>query len=92
VGGGTATLYLKEAIAVAGRPEADLLAVDSALTALAELDPRKSQVVELRFFGGLSHQETAEVLKISEPTVRREWKVAKAWLRIELSREQSRGA
>jgi RNA polymerase sigma factor (TIGR02999 family) len=91
-GGNTPTLYLKEAIAVAGRPDADLLAVDAALTALAGLDPRKSQVVELRFFGGLSNQETAEVLKISEPTVRREWKVAKAWLRVELSREQVHGA
>jgi RNA polymerase sigma factor (TIGR02999 family) len=64
----------------------DLLAVDDALTALATLEPRKSQVVELRFFGGLSVEETAEVLKISPETVMRDWKFAKAWLARELRR------
>jgi len=65
----------------------DLIAVDDALTALAAIDPRKSQVVELRFFGGLSWKESAEVLKVSEDTVQRDWKFAKSWLRKELSGE-----
>jgi RNA polymerase sigma-70 factor, ECF subfamily len=67
-------------------PSADLVALDEALTALAELDPRKSRVVELRFFGGLSVEETAEVLQVSPITVMREWNKAKAWLYRELSR------
>jgi RNA polymerase sigma factor (TIGR02999 family) len=91
-GGDTPSLCLKEAIAIAGRPGTDLVAVDDALTALAAFDPRKGQVVELRFFGGLSAKETAEVLKISEETALREWKIAKGWLRRELSKEQLRGA
>jgi RNA polymerase sigma factor (TIGR02999 family) len=62
----------------------DLVALDEALTRLAELDHRKSQVVELRFFGGLSVEETAEVLKISPRTVKREWSLAQAWLHSEL--------
>jgi RNA polymerase sigma factor (TIGR02999 family) len=91
-GEGIAPLYLEEAITAVGRPGTDLVAVDDALTALAGLDPRKSQVVELRFFGGLSAKETAEVLKVSEETALREWKIAKGWLRRELSKEHSRGA
>jgi len=96
-GGEAAPLCLQEAIAVAERPDADLLAVDDALAELAELDPRKGQLVELRFFGGLTVKEAAEVLKISEPTAFREWHAAKAWLRLELTRnrtgeEQSDGA
>jgi len=66
--------------------------LDDALTALAALDPRKSQVVEMRFFGGLSAMETAEVLKVSEETVLRDWKLAKSWLRRELRRERAHGA
>jgi RNA polymerase sigma factor (TIGR02999 family) len=66
-----------------------LAAIDEALTALAEIDPRKSQVVELRFFGGMSLEETAEVLKISPDTVSRDWRLAKAWLLRELSEEDA---
>ena len=64
----------------------DLVALDDALQALAEFDPRKGQVVELRFFGGLSVEETAEVLKVSQDTVLRDWRLAKAWLRREMDR------
>ncbi|HUB80623.1 MAG TPA: sigma-70 family RNA polymerase sigma factor [Bryobacteraceae bacterium] len=63
----------------------DLVAIDDALTALAELDRRKSQVVELRFFGGLTVEETAEFLKVSPDTVMRDWKTARAWMRRHLS-------
>jgi RNA polymerase sigma factor (TIGR02999 family) len=63
----------------------ELLAVDEALNALAEFDGRKARVIELRFFGGLSVEETAEVLKISGQSVMRDWKLAKAWLKRELS-------
>ena len=65
--------------------DADLVALDEALTRLAQLDRRKSQVVELRFFGGLSVEEAAEVLKISTRTVKREWSLAQAWLHCELT-------
>jgi len=65
----------------------DLVALDDSLKALAAVDLRKSQVLELRFFGGLNVKETAEVLKVSEETVQRDWKLAKSWLRRELSRE-----
>jgi RNA polymerase sigma factor (TIGR02999 family) len=61
-------------------PDADLVALDEALNRLAAFDPRKSRIVELRFFGGLSVEETAEVLHVSEATVMREWNKAKAWL------------
>jgi RNA polymerase sigma factor (TIGR02999 family) len=90
-GGGVETLCLEEARAVAGRTNTDIVALDDALTALAGIDPRKSQVVELRFFGGLSARETGEVLKISEETALREWKIAKGWLRRELTKEHSDG-
>src|SRR6266567_4504792 len=83
-GGGEEPLSLDESLDVAGGPRSDLLAVDDALTRLAAHDPRKSQVVELRFFGGLSVEETAEALKISPETVMRDWKMAKAWLYREL--------
>jgi RNA polymerase sigma factor (sigma-70 family) len=71
------------------RPEKprDVLALDEALTRLAELDPRKSQIVELRFFGGLNEVETAAVLGVSERTVRNDWKLAKAWLYREITPE-----
>ena len=65
---------------------ADLVALDEALTALAEVDRRKSQVVEMRFFGGLSIKEVAEVLKVSEETVLRDWRLAKVWLLRELDK------
>ena len=68
---------------------AELLALDEALTALAELDPRKVRVVELRYFGGLSVEETAEALEVSEATVMREWRSAKGWLLRAISRGES---
>jgi len=64
----------------------ELVAIDDALNTLAEMDPRKARVIELRFFGGLSVEETAEILKISSQTVMRDWKLAKAWLTRELAR------
>ena len=90
-GTGGPALELDEAVVVAGGRGADLVALDDALKDLATLDPRKAQVVELRFFGGLSVEETAEVLKVSKETVMRDWKLAKSWLRRELSREKPRG-
>jgi RNA polymerase sigma-70 factor, ECF subfamily len=66
--------------------DADLVALDEALTALAEVDRRKSKVVEMRFFGGLSVKEVAEVLKVSEETVIRDWRLAKVWLLRELDK------
>ena len=70
---------------VASGRDRELVAVDDALNTLAEMDPRKARVIELRFFGGLSVEETAEVLKISPQSVMRDWKLAKAWLTRELS-------
>jgi RNA polymerase sigma-70 factor (ECF subfamily) len=85
-GGGVEHVSLEEA-AVADRSRAkEWLALDDALNSLEQLDPRKAQVVEMRFFGGLSVEETAEVLKISRVTVERDWTTAKAWLYRELSR------
>jgi RNA polymerase sigma factor (TIGR02999 family) len=83
-GGGTIAVSLDDAGVVSIDRSADLVAIDDALHSLAALDPRKSQVVELRFFGGLSVEETAEVLKISPTTVKREWRLARAWLYSEL--------
>jgi RNA polymerase sigma factor (TIGR02999 family) len=76
---------LDEALLAAPERSAALVALDEALTALAQVDPRKSQVVELRYFAGLSVAETAAVLGVSAETVQRDWKVAKAWLLRELS-------
>ena len=90
-GGELRPLELEEALVVAEEPGQDLVALDDALKALAELDSRKAQVVELRFFGGLSVEETAEVLKISPETVMRDWKFAKSWLRRELRKETADG-
>ncbi len=73
-----------EAMAVTGGQPADLVALDDAIQALARFDPRKAQVVEMRFFGGLSAEETAEVLKVSPVTVMRDWNTAKSWLYREL--------
>jgi RNA polymerase sigma factor (TIGR02999 family) len=91
-GGEAKPLELEEALVVADAPGPDLVALDDALKALAALDARKCEVVELRFFGGLSVEETAEVLKVSSETVLRDWKFAKSWLRRELSKEKSTGA
>jgi RNA polymerase sigma factor (TIGR02999 family) len=72
--------------------DADLLALDDALERLAAIDPRKARVVEMRFFGGLSVQESAEVLRVSEVTVRRDWQFARTWLLRELSGEKGDGS
>jgi RNA polymerase sigma factor (TIGR02999 family) len=86
-GGQVRPLQLDDALAVSEDQLVDLVALDDALKALAAMDPRKSKVVELHFFGGLNLEETAEVLKISSDTVLRDWKLAKSWLRCELSGE-----
>jgi RNA polymerase sigma-70 factor, ECF subfamily len=85
-GAGERPLSLEEASIAAPTPDVNVIALDEALTRLATLDPQQSRVVELRFFGGLTVEETAEVLHISPATVGREWKVAKAWLYAELER------
>jgi RNA polymerase sigma-70 factor, ECF subfamily len=85
-GAGFERVSLEEAAVVGGGPAADLVALDDAMNALARLDPRKVQVVEMRFFGGLSVEETAEVLQVSPVTVRRDWSLAKVWLYRELGR------
>jgi len=84
-GGGVPHVSLNEASIVGGEHTTDLVALDDAMNALARLDPRKMQVVEMRFFGGLSVEETAEVLKVSAVTVMRDWSTAKAWLYRELT-------
>jgi RNA polymerase sigma factor (TIGR02999 family) len=89
-GGGAVQVSLSEAAAFAMEKEADLVALDEALVQLSEMDRRKGQVVELRFFGGLSVKEVAEVLKVSEETVMRDWRLAKVWLLRQLGREDHR--
>jgi RNA polymerase sigma-70 factor, ECF subfamily len=79
-GGGAALLAFDEGLTIGIQPGPDLVALDDALQALAVLDARKSQVVELRFFGGLSVDETAAALNVSSGTVMRDWRLAKAWL------------
>jgi RNA polymerase sigma factor (TIGR02999 family) len=86
-GSGAYVLSLDEAFEVSANSQSDLLAVDQALKALAKVDERKSQVVELRFFGGLSVEETAEVLQVSPETVARDWRLAKAWLLREMTHQ-----
>ena len=89
-GGGALQVSLSEAAAFALDKEADLVALDEALVELSDMDRRKGQVVELRFFGGLSVKEVAEVLKVSEETVMRDWRLAKVWLLRQLGREENR--
>ncbi|HVP48950.1 MAG TPA: sigma-70 family RNA polymerase sigma factor [Bryobacteraceae bacterium] len=84
-GGGVQHVSLEEAAVVGGGRAMDLVALDDAMNALARLDARKAQVVEMRFFGGLSVEETAEVLKVSPVTAMRDWSTAKAWLYRELT-------
>ena len=84
-GGGVPHISLEQATVVGGDRPKDLVALDDAMEALARLDPRKVQVVEMRFFGGLSVEETAQVLKVSPITVMRDWSTAKAWLYRELT-------
>jgi RNA polymerase sigma-70 factor (ECF subfamily) len=88
-GGGAAQVSLDEALMLVPEKGRDLIALDDALTALAAVDKRKSEVVELRFFGGLSVAETAEALHVSPETVMRDWKVAKVWLLRELDGDPS---
>ena len=87
-GGGAQRVTLHEALATASDPALDIVALDRALEALEKSDPRKSRIVELRFFGGLSVEETAEVLKVSTDTVKRDWRLAKLWLLRELQGEK----
>ena len=83
-GGDVPRVSLDEALVVSSEPEQDLLGLDDALRRLEAVHPRKGQVVELRFFGGLSVEETAEALKVSTDTVKRDWRFAKLWLLREL--------
>jgi RNA polymerase sigma-70 factor, ECF subfamily len=84
-GGGAVRVTFDEALAVTDEPGRDLVALDEALQALATVDARKARVIEMRFFGGLSVEETASVLTVSVDTVMRDWKLARAWLLRELS-------
>jgi len=88
-GDGAKAISLDDAPVISPEPSAELVAVEDALNQLAKVDDRKSQVVTMRFFGGLSVEETAEVLKVSPDTVARDWRLAKAWLRRELSGKKS---
>jgi len=91
-GGGTPHVKFDETLLVSARPDANLEALDDALDRLALVDERKSRVVELRFFGGLDVKETAEVLKVSQDTVMRDWKVAKVWLLRDLRGDSPHGS
>ena len=86
-GGGDARVTFDEALVVTVEARENFVALDDALEALAKFDERKSRVVELRFFGGLSVEETAAVLKVSVDTVMRDWRLAKAWLQAEMRGE-----
>ena len=88
-GGGAVKVTFDEGLPVAVEPPMDLVALDDALKVLATMDERKSRVIELRFFGGLSVEETATVLAVSPETIMRDWKLAKAWLMRELRGEDS---
>jgi RNA polymerase sigma factor (TIGR02999 family) len=87
-GGGMHQLSFDEALKIGQQRDEDLVALDEALSALAQVDQRKSQVVEMRFFGGLSEKEIAETLRVSPETIRRDWRMAKAWLLQWLSEEK----
>ena len=84
-GGGAQQVSLEEAATVTPDQSAELIRLDEALTSLAEMDPRRSQVVELRYFGGLNNEEIAGVLNVSENTVTRDWNMARAWLYQQLT-------
>ena len=88
-GGEGRAVTLDEQLVVTGGPDRDLVSLDDALQALATFDGRKARVVEMRFFGGLSVEETAEVLKVSPQTVLRDWKLAKVWLLREMKRGEA---
>ena len=85
-GGGAPMTSLDEALVVSNEPRRDLVELDDALNALSVVDPRKAQVVEMRYFGGLSVEETADALHVSPGTVMRDWRLAKVWLLRELGR------
>lgn len=85
-GGGMHVVTLTDAMKVSNEKSVDLIALDEALTSLAELDQRQSKVIELRFFGGLTNEEVAQVLNVSVGTVRRDWSLASAWLHRALSK------
>ncbi len=85
-GGGAHKIALDDAMVVSQERAAEVVALDDALKRLAEIDPQQSRTVELRFFGGLTIEETAEVLGLSPATIKREWSTAKAWLYHELSK------
>ena len=87
-GGDAITIAIDEAIAPAKGRAVDLIALDDALNDLCQLDPLQSRIVELRFFGGLSIEETAQLLELSPATVKRHWATARVWLHRELSREE----
>jgi RNA polymerase sigma factor (TIGR02999 family) len=89
-GGGARQVSLDEALLISRERDEDLVALDEALGALAEVDERKARVVELRFFGGLSEKEIAEALQVSAETVRRDWRLAKSWLLRWLQRGESK--
>jgi RNA polymerase sigma-70 factor, ECF subfamily len=91
-GGLAAKVSFDEALLVTDEPQQDLLALDEALKGLARFDERKSRVVEMRFFGGLSVEETASVLKVSPDTVIRDWRLAKAWLLGEMRGDHTHDA
>ena len=91
-GGAVPHISLEEAPSVCNEPDVNLVALDDVLKALSAIDERKSKVVELKFFGGLSVEETAEVLRVSSDTVIRDWRLAKIWLLRELSRRASHEA
>jgi RNA polymerase sigma factor (TIGR02999 family) len=91
-GGETLTVSLEEGLIVSRARGADVVALDDALKKLAAMDPRRSRVVELRFFGGLSAEEAAEVLRVSAETVLHDWKLAKVWLVRELSADRANDA
>jgi RNA polymerase sigma-70 factor (ECF subfamily) len=85
-GGDQLHLELDDALDAAAARDADLVSLDDALTDLAAIDPQQSRIIELRYFGGLTIEETAEALGVSDTTVEREWRLARAWLRRELSK------
>ena len=87
-GGGARQVTLDEALIISSPRSDDLIALDDALTQFAAISPRKAEVVELRFFGGLSVEETAEALQVSPETVKRDWRLAKAWLVRQLAGPQ----
>jgi len=89
-GGGARQISFDENLYVTNEPDSDLVALDQALHGLASVDKRKSDVIELRFFGGLSVKETAAVLRVSDETVKRDWRLAKLWLLRELRRGEVR--